>query len=292
MDYKLGGNIEMINYSKLSLRKKKIFWKENPLIGEIEIKIEGIDTFKMYNENDDTVVKELYWTGFKGWELTSLTLWSDLLKINDGNVVYDVGAYTGIYSLIASKFSSELKIYAFDIQGNTLNRLKKNCEINNFKNIELSKTACTSFNGETTFYFYKEEGIISSVAGLIKKEMNNLKENVKAIRLDDFKFEADDEASIGLIKIDVEDAEIETLKGMQELLLKQMPDVLIEVNNIENLKKVKKLFPKNYSVFDIDEGNYKIKKLTWLNKPSKYRNYFFTTKKMELIKKLFSGTVK
>ena len=282
----------MIDYTKLSLKKKKAFWKENPIVGEIDIKIPGINSFKMFSDNDDTVVKELYWTDFKGWELTSLVLWNDLIKsINTEDVVYDIGAYSGIYSLIGVTAAKVKKIIAFDIQKITLERLAKNCSINNIGNIQLVRAACTSFNGEATFYFYKEDGIISSVAGLVKKEMNNLEESVKAIRLDDFNSENNNNAVVSLMKIDVEDAEIETLKGMQDLLKNNKPDVLLEVNDNKKLKKVKKLFPNDYVVYDIDEEKLLIKKLKWYSKPSKFRNYLFTTKNHKILKEVFTGNI-
>jgi hypothetical protein len=97
--------------------------------------------------------------------------------------------------------------------------------------------------------------------------------------------------SIYYLKIDVEGAEIETLKGMQMLLSQQKPDVLIEVNNLKNLKKVKKLFPNEYKVYDIDEDNLVMKKLKWYSKPSKHRNYLLTVKSRKTIRNVFSGEI-
>ena len=92
----------MKDYKKLFTAEKKVFWKENPIHGDIDISIEGIPPFKMHCKNDDTVVKELYWTAFKGWEFTSLTLWNNLLDMLEKGIVLDIGTYSGIYSLISS----------------------------------------------------------------------------------------------------------------------------------------------------------------------------------------------
>jgi len=91
-------------YQDLLTKEKKEFWIKNPVKGEIDIIIDGLPAFKMFCENDDTVVKELYWTDYKDWELTSLTLWNNLLEEVDNLCVLDIGAYSGIYSLIAAKF--------------------------------------------------------------------------------------------------------------------------------------------------------------------------------------------
>ncbi|TXG38864.1 FkbM family methyltransferase [Seonamhaeicola maritimus] len=281
----------MKNYSNLNIKQKKVFWKENPLHGEVEIKIQEIENFKMYNENDDTVVKELYWTNFMGWEYTSLVLWNDLSKLNKSGVIYDIGSYTGVYSIIAAKHSRENKVFAFDIQTNTLERLRKNCLINDLNNVFGHNKACTDFNGETTFSFYQEEGIISSVASLVQKKMNNLNQGIDAIKLDDFNSEISKNHVVRLLKIDVEDAELNTLAGMQKILSVHSPDVLVEINNYNNLKKVKKLFPKAYRIYDIDEDNFSIRKIGWFSKPSKHRNYLFTIKKKRRIRDVFTGRV-
>nr|WP_255744916.1 FkbM family methyltransferase [Aestuariivivens marinum] len=218
-------------------------------------------------------------------------LWNDLLKVNNKGIVYDVGAYTGIYSLIAAKISENNKVFAFDIQENTLERLKKNCELNKLKNINLVRAACTNFNGIVDFYFYKEQGIISSVASLIPKKMNDHKDEVNAIKLDGFHSRTIDKNPVSLVKIDVEDAEQDTLRGMLDILEHDRPDVLVEINNIKNLSKVKRLFPRYYNIYDIDENNYSINRLMWFSKPSEFRNYLFTTKDKKEIKELFSGLV-
>ena len=56
-----------INYDKLAINEKRQFWKKYPLNGNILIKIDDIE-FYMKCKNDDTVVKELYHSNFKGWE--------------------------------------------------------------------------------------------------------------------------------------------------------------------------------------------------------------------------------
>lgn len=282
----------MKDYKDLYVREKKAFWKENPVRGDIDIMIEGIQAFKMHCDNDDTVVKELYWTSFTGWEFTSLMLWRGLLNNFSEGVVYDIGAYSGIYSLIASVVSSKYRVEAFDIQPKCIDRVSKNMAINSFENIEVTRAACSSENGKAPYFFYDEEGIISSVAGLKPKSMNNLQEEVATVKLDDHAVAKSQLGEIRLIKIDVEGAEKSTLAGMQNILNADSPDVLIEVNDFKDLKGVKKLFPKTYSVYDIDEDQLVVKKLNWLSKPSEHRNYLFTIKSNEELQKLFMGIVK
>ncbi|RDK84805.1 FkbM family methyltransferase [Marinirhabdus gelatinilytica] len=278
----------MKNYKELRIGEKKAFWKENPLLGEIPINIKGIIPFKMYSQNDDSVVKELHWTNYEGWELTSLLLWSDLLMNIPKGIIFDIGAYSGIYSIIASKKAKKCEIHAFDIQDNCINRLKKNMKINEVNNVKIHQAACTDFNGESIFYFYEEEGIMSSIAGLVPNKINDLEKKIRTVKLDDLKVNG----SVQLIKIDVEGAELSTLGGLKHILINDSPDVLIEVNNFKDIKKVKNLFPSGYVLYDIDEDSLTIKKMGWFKKPSAHRNYLFTKKDQMTIKEIFSGLVK
>ncbi|MFT5892132.1 MAG: FkbM family methyltransferase [Dokdonia sp.] len=281
----------MKDYKKLFTAEKKVFWKENPIHGDIDISIEGIAPFKMHCKNDDTVVKELYWTAFKGWEFTSLTLWNNLLDTIEKGIALDVGTYSGIYSLIAAQKSPVEHVYAFDIQDKCIDRTEANFTLNNIPNASVIKAACSNENGEAVFHYYEEEGIISSVAGIVSKEMNNLSTTVKSIRLDDWYQDLDSKTPISLLKMDVEGAEQLTLKGMTSILKESSPNVLIEINDHTDLKAVKKLFPKGYHVFDINEEELVIKKLNFFNKPTKFRNYLFTKLNTDSLSKIFSGTI-
>lgn len=278
-------------YTTYNTKQKKEFWRENPLHGEIDVLVPDLPSFKMYCENDDTVVKELYWTNFIGWERTSLQLWNDLLHSNGPSTIYDIGAYSGIYSLIASGISDQNRVYAFDVQKKCIARIEKNVAINALSNVDVVHAACSDNNGMATFYFYEEKDIISSVASLVPKKINNLESQVTSLRLDDFVKEGEEKPAVKLIKIDVEGAELGTLRGMQQLLERDAPDVLIEVNDAKGLKEVKRMFPKGYRVYDINEDRMELKRLNFFNKPTAHRNYLFTTKKNAVIKSIFKGRI-
>ncbi|EAS19997.1 hypothetical protein BBFL7_02397 [Flavobacteria bacterium BBFL7] len=274
-----------------TIAQKKKFWKENPLNGDIPIRIDGFHEFKMKCLNDDSVVKELYWTQFNGWEKTSLTLWKNLLeKIDGDSVVLDIGAYSGIYSLIASTYENVKHIYAFDIQDNCIIRLEENFQLNNISKASIVKAACSDSEGEIEFYYYEEEGIMSSVAGIVPKKMNNLKTSVKSIVLSNWVI-SESLKNIKLIKIDVEGAEQKTLVGLRDILKKDEPDVLIEINDFNDVKKVKNIFPKGYKLYDINENNLGIKKLGLITKPTLDRNYFFSIKSKKELSIIFEGKI-
>src|SRR5262249_4186050 len=145
-------------YSTMSLDEKKAFWRANPIDGVVTIRVEGVPEFAMVNRNDDTVVKELHWTGYAGWERTSLRLWSSLAAEADG-VVLDVGAYSGISSMLAATVNPRVRVLAVDIQPDCVERIRENARANDLGNVEPHHAAAAGRSGSMRFFFRREPDI-------------------------------------------------------------------------------------------------------------------------------------
>ena len=71
---------------------------------------------------------------FDSFESKNLKLYQTMIK--SGNIVFDVGANIGIYSLLASKsLGKDGQIYSFEPSETAFKRLNINVTLNNFKNI-------------------------------------------------------------------------------------------------------------------------------------------------------------
>ena len=78
----------------------------------------------------DTISKHTFWNGlFKTWENETGWIWKELCE--NSNYIFDVGANTGVYSLVAKTINKESKVFAFEPSINTFKQLKKNNQINN-----------------------------------------------------------------------------------------------------------------------------------------------------------------
>ena len=66
----------------------------------------------------------------KGWEKESLKIWKELCQTSD--VILDVGANTGVYSLVAKAANPESRVIAFEPVKRTFDRLEHNNNINGF----------------------------------------------------------------------------------------------------------------------------------------------------------------
>ena len=285
--------LNQAEYGSFSIKQKKFFWAQNPLVGDIEINISQLSPFKsikMHCENDDTVVKELYWSGFSGWEPASLHIWCELLKRIEGGLVLDVGSYSGIYTLIAARIREDCDIIALDIQSRCLDRVSENSFINNLRNIECKLAACSDFDGQADFYFYDESGIMSSIASLVPKKINNKSAKIDVIKLDTYVEVEKNGRLVSLVKIDVEDAEAATLRGMQKLLKVSNPDILIEINDINNIEIVRSLIPDSYNIVGINESAFDV--FDAMNRHiegSGSRNYLLTNRPISEIHELMAS---
>jgi FkbM family methyltransferase len=177
---------------------------------------------------------EIFWRGFaKTWDKESLELWGNLAK--DSKVIFDIGANTGIYSLIAYASNSNSQIFAFEPSKNTFGKLTKNVKINDFS-IQCFDCALSNSKGKFIFYDpdYGHQTNASLSRDMIKdnailsKQIKLKEYEVQTITCDEFITEH----SLNwpdLVKIDVEMHEPEVLSGMRKTLEFGRPVILIEI---------------------------------------------------------------
>lgn len=147
-----------------------------------------------------------------------------------GDVVIDVGAFMGSYSLLASKLTGENgRVYAFEPNPDYFKKLKRNILLNNFHNIQAFDLALSNKKGVVKFYPASSgSSLVKNVAErLINKKIKPIK--VKTITLNDF-ISKEKIGHIDFIKIDVEGWDLQVLKGASNILRrKDAPDIMVEV---------------------------------------------------------------
>jgi tRNA G37 N-methylase Trm5 len=84
---------------------------------------------------------------------------TDLIKkeIDRGDVVLDLGANIGYYTLLfAKKVGDEGRVYAFEPDPTNFSLLKKNVEINGYRNVVLIQKAVSNKNGKLKLYLNED----------------------------------------------------------------------------------------------------------------------------------------
>ena len=170
------------------------------------------DGHKIFLESEDSINIATF--GYEH-EKFELNLFKGSLK--KGDIVLDIGANIGLYSLSAAKIVGDSgKIYSFEPDPITFKNLKKNIESNKFNNVELINKAVSNKTG--TIGFTSSENISSRSKNHIKLDNESDTNSIKipTIKIDDF-FE-NRNIEINIIKMDIEGAEFEALKGMKKII--------------------------------------------------------------------------
>jgi FkbM family methyltransferase len=149
------------------------------------------------------------------------------LLLKPGNVVYDIGANAGFWSLLFSVFIGPTgRVYAFEPSPTNVLRLGRNIQQNEKANITLARKAVSDMEGDVSF---ADDGSRSHIVpSSLPRSGDHVR--VDTITLDDFVFR-DGNPKPDLIKIDIEGNAGACLKGAERVLTDARPFVLCEVHD-------------------------------------------------------------
>lgn len=235
--------------------------------GKILIKVDKNHSFHMQHYGYQ-VENELFWVGLNGWEKNSLELWTKLCK--QSNVIFDIGANTGVYSLLAKTINPNASVYAFEPVERVFQKLIKNAQLNNY-DIICSQKAVSNQDGKAIIYDTDGSHTYSVT---VNKDIKWSDKPTKPVEIEIITLKTFIEKNhihqIDLMKIDVETHEPEVLEGFANYLKLYTPTLLIEILNEEIAKGVEKyLIGLNYLYFNIDETK-GIKKVDKLEKSDSF----------------------
>ena len=137
-------------------------------------------------------------------------------NLNDGDVMWDVGANVGLFSLFASSVVGPSgRVLAFEPEKHARRMLVQNCQLNQADNITVMDVALGDHAGEVDLFI--TPGASDFVGKLTPCPKHSKRER---IRMDtgDHLVSSRDVPVPNVVKIDVEGAEYDTLNGMRETL--------------------------------------------------------------------------
>ncbi len=146
-------------------------------------------------------------------------------RVHEGDIVFDVGAHYGYYTLLASKIAGDKgRVLAFEPSPANLARLYRHVELNGRKNVQVLELAVSDHEGTARFETRTGSGVghLASDGPL----------EVKVTALDSLR----DLPMPNVMKIDVEGAEVGVLEGAKSLLQKARPVIFLSLHG-DDLKK-------------------------------------------------------
>jgi FkbM family methyltransferase len=162
---------------------------------------------------------------FGQYELEDSEMLYKLVKNND--IIFDIGANIGWYSIHLSKKLIGTKIYSFEPIPETFSKLKKNVELNSINNINLVNLPLSNEIQNLLFYYSPSAtGASSSVNISEEKDIKKLECTTDTI--DNFVSNNKIE-KIDFIKCDVEGSELFVFQGGIESIKKYSPVIFTEM---------------------------------------------------------------
>jgi len=153
-------------------------------------------------------------------------------RIFNQAVVFDIGAYLGVYALTASRIALEGSVHTFEPDPRSARRLARAIEDNGLQNVHLCQCAVAEKQGEFRLALqdYPPQSLLQ--APLLSHQFPD--EHVKTIsvsvRTVDEYCGAKGIRNVNLIKIDVEGAELLVLRGASNTIAASRPELMVELH--------------------------------------------------------------
>lgn len=251
-----------------SFLRKKI----SPIVNIFKPEIVMIGNNKMYIDKDDRVVSQSL-ISFGTWEEHETNLFKKNIK--KGDVVIDVGANIGYYTLIAAELVGKNgKVFAFEPNTRNCALLKKNVEVNGYKNVEIIDKALSDFNGTGKLFLTNEDNY--GDLRIFNSNDNRESVGIKLITLDSFLNKK--KINVNVIKMDVQGAEVRVLKGATNTLKKNKQLKLftefwpkaLKLSGSSQYEYADILNSNKFSIYEIDNENKSMSKTTMKKLFEKY----------------------
>jgi FkbM family methyltransferase len=237
----------------------------------------------MFDVGDDLIVNEMK----KGdWEKGSIRIWMQLINNFDFDQIWDIGAYTGIFGLLALEFK-KIKTRVLFIEANpfVFSRLVANVRLNGYVVKNLKWAAVSESKGKDVDLSLRLSPSALTTAGCVatKSLVNDTRYDVSVPNMNLMDFTKLLRGTI-LLKIDVEGAEYPLLKGVLEKYREATCVILVEILTETIFREtIGFLADLECSLYPIDETSATLGNLFSYNPSESSRNYIIATKKSAAI---------
>ena len=199
-------------------------WQWLPISLTFQVRLPAGQQFSYSAVPGDGIGKALYWQGigFLGGEFQAF-----YRMISRSHFFVDVGANTGIFSLIACATNSVIRVIAFEPVPEIYEKLVTNVTINVFQDrCQMVQKAVSDVPGITRLLI--PPGEIPTEASLELQSKSALEGGTR-IDIDSTTLDTVcAQEAVDFIKIDVEGAEYKVLQGARQLLARCRPTILLE----------------------------------------------------------------
>ena len=167
------------------------------------------------------------------------------LKTNVGeDIIIDVGAHVGFFSIYAAKKASKGMVYAFEPSQESFRNLQRNIKLNNLDNVIAENYGILKNTGTAELFVNKNTSMLSS---MFTSDSSSKKETVSVISLQEI-IEKHQIKKVDLLKLDCEGAEYEIILNLSKNILEKISKFSVETHPYvknHNMKDLLKFFETN-----------------------------------------------
>ena len=178
-------------------------------------------------------------------------------NINEGDIVFDVGANIGAFSMLAAHYVKNGKVYSFEPEKESFKLLKENVKLNDFKNIKLINKAVSNKTGTSDFYL--SDSNAGGHSFYSSKEDNKV--TVPTISFEEF-IKKNKIKKIDFLKMDCEGCEYDIFYNCSNETFKKIRYIAMECHNINGESKAHEMeeFLKSKGFNVVREGGFNVVK--------------------------------
>lgn len=229
----------------------------------------------LYNSDfgDDGLARHIVWTDLRHWETTTQPVLFELAR--RAEVFVDVGAYSGIYTLLACVANRDLHVIACEPNPVKLAQLRSNVRLNGLDDrVTIVGKALSSGTGLARLTVPADDSratllrVTGPLTSKVEVEITTGDELLRGRR-------------VGLIKVDVEGFEPQVLAGLATVLATHRPSIIAECLSQQALlraRAVTSAFGYQY-IYHLDGSGPVLIDDTFVH-PHRYPNYLFRTEPM------------
>lgn len=225
-----------------------------PYVGTLTWNYQEGKSLKMYSDGKDSIVSSLYsahQNPASHLELDEIQCWLQCHP-NDNSPFYvmDIGANTGLYSLLSALSAPEVQVIAFEPLPRIQAYLQRNLRLNGIRQqVQIRSEAASDHNGTGSFYAVRS--LTLPVSSSENGDFRRGKAPTEAIQIQFCKI--DDLwpqlhwPRVDLIKIDTESTEPQVIRGMLNLIARHQPIIFCEILTKACAQAIEELLtPLNY----------------------------------------------
>jgi FkbM family methyltransferase len=200
----------------------------------------------------------LYWEGLSGWEPECIRPW--IRFASEARVVLDIGANTGLFSLLAAATKARPTVHAFEPVSRIATILETNCSLNPGLSIVVHETAVGAWNGEVELF---DPGGACCYSASLDPRFLELPTSVYRVRQVSLDAEMDRGTirDVDLIKLDVEGWEEWVLDGMHRMIDSFKPTVMVELlspGRTHLVERISRLVETGYQLYQMSAAGLKL----------------------------------